>query len=199
MHLSITLTLLALFSLLCISLAAPTPNPAPAPARKVATSDKHQVSWGLLANGPTFAGIPVLLGAAGSLYLSNATLPAPSQTRLRFELRLGSDGVVGAQVMDYKTGSESGAEEEDVYMFQSSQDGELVYGSAETVAAAEGKKGPWGYEKIDGNWILALDGDVQARAAWREEVGAWQVYFGCDSGVEEDGQYVDILLEGHIL
>lgn len=101
------------------------------------------------------------------------------------------------------TGSESGTEEEeeeeDVYMFQSSQDGELAYGSAEAAAAVEGKKGPWGYEKIDGNWILALDGDVQARAAWREEVGAWQVYFGCDSAVEEAGQYVDILLEGHIL
>ncbi|KAH0613721.1 uncharacterized protein H6S33_005607 [Morchella sextelata] len=190
MHLSITLTLL--LSLLCISLAAPTPKPTP--AREVATSDKHQVSWGLLANGPAFTGIPVILGAAGSLYLSNATLPAPSQTRLRFELKPGADGVVGAQVMDYMTESESG-EGEDMYMFQSAKNRELVYGSAE--GATEGKAGPWGYEKMDGNWILALDGDVQARAVWREEVGAWQVYFGCDAAAEEEG--VDVLLEGHIL
>lgn len=65
MHLPITLTLLTLFSLLCISFAAPTPKPTP--ARGVATSDNHQVSWGLLANGPAFTGIPVLLGAAGSV------------------------------------------------------------------------------------------------------------------------------------
>jgi hypothetical protein len=73
MHLSITLTLL--LSLLCISLAAPTPKPKPTPAREVATSDKHQVSWGLLANGPAFTGIPVILGAAGSV--SYFLLPIP--------------------------------------------------------------------------------------------------------------------------
>ncbi|KAH8152093.1 uncharacterized protein LAJ45_04087 [Morchella importuna] len=175
MHLPITLTLLTLLSLLCISLAAPTPKPTP--ASKVATSDRHQVSWGLLANGPAFTGKPVLLGAAGS-------------TRLRFELKLGADGVVGAQVMDYVT--ESGDEDEVVYMFQSAEDGGLMYGPE-----VKGKAGPWGYEKMDGNWILALDGDVQAKAVWRGEEGVWQVYFGCDSAAEEGG--VDVLLEGHIL
>lgn len=126
------------------------------------------------------------------LYLSNVTLPAPSQTRLHFELKLGADGVVGAQVMDYVTEGESGDEDKIVYMFQSAEDGKLMYGPE-----VKGKAGPWGYEKMDGNWILALDGDVQAKAVWREGEGAWQIYFGCDSAAGEEG--VDVLLEGHIL